>query len=56
MQAVIYEGIISEKEKEILVKQIEELLEMKEIAGFFDSSWEFMNERNHSPGWSFAAT
>ncbi|MBL0063708.1 MAG: UvrD-helicase domain-containing protein [Bacteroidetes bacterium] len=45
VQAVIYEGIISEKEKEILVKQIEELLEMKEIAGFFDSSWEFMNER-----------
>ena len=45
VQAVIYEGVISEKEKEILVKQIEELLGMNEIAAFFDTSWKFMNER-----------
>ncbi|HRH66294.1 MAG TPA: UvrD-helicase domain-containing protein [Bacteroidia bacterium] len=45
VQSVIYEGLISGKEKVILTREIEDVLAVEQIAAFFDSGWESRTER-----------
>ena len=45
VQSVIYEGLISSNEKAFLIKEIEDVLAVKQIADFFDNSWESKSER-----------
>ncbi|MFN8142806.1 MAG: UvrD-helicase domain-containing protein [Bacteroidia bacterium] len=45
VQSFVYEGLISDKEKPLVIGQIQEVLSISQIADFFDARWETKTER-----------